>query len=382
MKKIKCFLILILLPLIILPFMSSSSIDETEYDEDVLDQATIDYVSLVDETISIHYNIDIDDENFDILNTDYKDYFYYSIEESFTNLNESLSNDEVKYLDELAKTNTDIEYFVYYLNNPNELNDDSNTENIMLTTLNTLNTSIKSISTLSLSIPGLSYSATKVIEVAYSSMLKILKMFLPTKVKLALAIVAVSAISIVIIVNWDKIKPYVDNILNYFVSACTKLKEKLTTLFESIKFNAYISNLKKINAPTTGEETNEEENKLIYDISKEKDLTNKISMAKELTEKEQENYFWVYNISGNFPISIYPKVFNFDEMSEILNSDFIPNCLTYNEYDAIDILKTVNISGYIVNDPAGLHHYHIIKESSSQRIKNILNMVYHSFYVV
>lgn len=125
----------------------------------------------------------------------------------------------------------------------------------------TLSTAVAAIGSLLLA-QGLNTASVVTIKGSFSTVLAAIKaIFIPTWVKVALVSAAVIAITVVVVVNWNKIKPVFNDIVNIFANNAKSLASTVRSVFNRIRSNALSSAIEAAQAKVF---TNE----IIFEMSK------------------------------------------------------------------------------------------------------------------
>ncbi len=156
---------------------------------------------------------------------------YTALIESITNIFNDLNEEEYEIFKELAQDDSNIYDMIDMIENGFELDSNSLSPSNNIIKMSAGVTSIASI----LTAQGVSSAAIIAIKGAFNSMIATLKAFFaPNSVKGAIVTASILVISSVVIINWNKIKPVFNNIVNIFASNAKKLANTVTKVFNNI----------------------------------------------------------------------------------------------------------------------------------------------------
>lgn len=163
-----------------------------------------------------------------------------TMKEAILNIYDDMSEDEIAVLKDLANDDEDVSNLVALLENGfDEEVLDTETEAECSSVSNGKVVKLAAgVSALGacLAGAGLSGASIAAIKGAFSAMLTALKLwFTPTVIKAAIAVAAILVITVVIIVNWDKVEAIFNAIVDFFVQAAGKIasfvKNAMTTIY-------------------------------------------------------------------------------------------------------------------------------------------------------
>lgn len=163
-----------------------------------------------------------------------------TMKEAILNIYDDMSEDEIAVLKDLANDDEDVSNLVTLLENGfDEEVLDTETEAECSSVSNgkvvKLAAGVAALGAC-LAGAGLSGASIAAIKGAFSAMLTALKLwFTPTVIKAAIAVAAILVITVVIIVNWDKVEAIFNAIVDFFVQAAGKIasfvKNAMTTIY-------------------------------------------------------------------------------------------------------------------------------------------------------
>lgn len=173
---------------------------------------------------------------------------YKSLTSSISEIFNDLSAEEYNVFQSLAKDNSDIAKMLVMIENNfeetiNLVN--SNKNRIKTSNVITLSSGVLAIEDI-LRAQQVCTSAIISIKGAFNSMISSLKaFFVPNALKTVIITTSILVISSVVIINWDKIKPVFNKIVNIFINNAKKLANTVTKVFNSIYQTAVKTELKK-----------------------------------------------------------------------------------------------------------------------------------------
>lgn len=202
------------------------------------DYVDIEYFSNLEEsskkTIDSIQTLCFSNKKEDTTNTDNEQYF--ALTKSITNIFEDLNAEEYNIFKELAEQDSDISNMLEMIENGFESN---SYESLSLTDKKSnivkLSQGVMTIASI-LSGQNVCTAAIVAIKGAFNSMLATLKaFFIPNSVKGVIVTTSILVIATVVVVNWNKIKPIFNQIVNVFVDNSKKLANTVMSVFNQIK---------------------------------------------------------------------------------------------------------------------------------------------------
>lgn len=179
----------------------------------------------------------IDEETLNIDNEQYT-----ALTKSITNIFDDLSSEEYDVFKSLAEDDEDVNNMLEMIEN-----DFASDSYEPLSTINKENNIVK-LSTGLMTIASIlgtqrvCNAAIVAIKGAFNSMISTLKaFFVPNAVKCVIVTTSILVISTVVIVNWNKIKPVFNQIVNVFVNNAKNLASTVINVFNQIKNIAFSS---------------------------------------------------------------------------------------------------------------------------------------------
>lgn len=265
MKKfIKLFCCVVLLIVCIIGFSSCNSIncvqEDSTLNEDLVDtivQLALDETDIrLDDYIDINYfsnlqtstkemvdsirTLSLSSEQNEIL--DVEDEQYIALTDSITNIFSDLSTEEYNVFKMLANDDADIANMIQMIENNFELSyDETLSSEVKNDNIVKLSAGVLTITTI---LSGQEVCETAIIAIkgAFNSMIAALKsFFVPNSVKGIIITASILVIATVVIVNWNKIKPVFNQIVNVFVDNAKKLANTVTKVFNNIFQLAVVS---------------------------------------------------------------------------------------------------------------------------------------------
>lgn len=167
---------------------------------------------------------------------------YYELTSSINNIFSELTDEEYDAIKTMAEQDEDIAEMLEMIESDFENYDYTvdNDTTISATGIMLTSTAVATIGSILLS-QGVNSAAVVAIKGAFNTMIATLKaFFLTNTVKAVIITAAILVIATVVIVNWNKIKPVFNKIVNIFVDNAKKLAATVTKVFNSI-FNKAIS---------------------------------------------------------------------------------------------------------------------------------------------
>lgn len=184
-----------------------------------------------------------DEEIYDEISFDEEQ--YYALTESITDIFSELTIEEYEGFETLAEDDEDIREMLTMVENGFEEYDESSQVSYEVATSNVvkLSAAVMTIGSI-LSGQQVCQAAIIAIKGAFNSMVATLKaFFVPTSVKAVIVTAAILVLTTVVIVNWNKIKPVFNQIVNVFVDNAKKLATNVRSVFNSIYKNAIKSSV-------------------------------------------------------------------------------------------------------------------------------------------
>lgn len=172
---------------------------------------------------------------------------YLALADSITNIFDDLSSEEYEVFKTLAEEDTEIAEMLELVENGFEI--PSNAE---LCSSNTANNVIKlsaGVMTIGTILSGQQVCQAGIVAIkgAFNSMIATLKaFFVPNVVKGVIITAAILVIATVVVVNWNKIEPVFNQIVNVFVDNAKKLASTVANVFNSIYQTATKSKSKDV----------------------------------------------------------------------------------------------------------------------------------------
>lgn len=167
---------------------------------------------------------------------------YTALTKSITNIFDDLSSEEYDVFKSLAEDDEDVNNMLEMIEN-----DFASDSYESLSTINKKNNIVK-LSTGLMTIASIlgtqrvCNAAIVAIKGAFNSMISTLKaFFVPNAVKCVIVTTSILVISTVVIVNWNKIKPVFNQIVNVFVNNAKNLASTVINVFNQIKNIAFSS---------------------------------------------------------------------------------------------------------------------------------------------
>lgn len=143
---------------------------------------------------------------------------------------DDLSSDDIDFIQELSKTDEDVQSLLTLVENGFNVNELSNINNTI-----ELSMSISVGLNQLLSSAQLTTAAITTINGAFSAMLAAFKLVLtPNVIKIAVAVAAILVITAVVVYNWNKIQPVFQDIINLFVSAAESFGNSIANVFDQV----------------------------------------------------------------------------------------------------------------------------------------------------
>lgn len=178
--------------------------------------------------------LDIDDEQ------------YIALTNSITNIFKDLSTEEYEVFKTLADDDTDIADMLQMIENGFDLSTNEALSSVVKNAnIVKLSAGVMTITTI-LSGQEVCTAAIIAIKGAFNSMIATLKaFFVPNTVKGIIITAAILVIATVVVVNWNKIKPVFNQIVNVFVDNAKKLASTVTRVFNNIYQTAKTSEKSK-----------------------------------------------------------------------------------------------------------------------------------------
>ncbi len=211
------------------------ALDETDIRlEDYVD---IEYFSNLEESsktlIDSIQTLSFSSENEDTVNIDNEQ--YTALTESITSIFDDLSAEEYDVFKELAEQDSDIGDMLEMIENGFESNFyESLSSNDKKSNIVKLSAGVMTIASI-LSGQRVCTAAIVAIKGAFNSMLATLKaFFVPNTVKGVIVTASILVIATVVVVNWNKIKPVFNQIVNVFVDNAKKLANTVKSVFNQI----------------------------------------------------------------------------------------------------------------------------------------------------
>lgn len=175
-----------------------------------------------------------DEEIYDEISFDEEQ--YYALTESITGIFSELTTEEYEVFETLAEDDEDIREMLTMVENGFEEYDESSQVSYEVATSNVvkLSAAVMTIGSI-LSGQQVCQAAIIAIKGAFNSMVATLKaFFVPTSVKAVIVTAAILVLTTVVIVNWNKIKPVFNQIVNVFVDNAKKLATTVRNVFNTI----------------------------------------------------------------------------------------------------------------------------------------------------
>lgn len=169
----------------------------------------------------------------DVFNNKNIDELQYNVlTESISNVFNDLSEEEYEVFKTLAEEDPDISNMLDLVES--DFNDDNINSTTKTSNVITLAAGVATIGTI-LSAQQVCSTAIVTIKGAFNSMVATLKaFFVPNSLKSVIVTASILVISTVVIINWNKIKPVFNKIINVFVDNAKKLATTVTKVFNSI----------------------------------------------------------------------------------------------------------------------------------------------------
>ena len=257
-KIIKLFACSILFVLCSIGMTSSDkNIKSVESSDELIDSivnlALEDAEFKIDDYVDINYFVNLKEstsmlvDNIQFLSTkvedeqvsdDIDEIQYETLTTSITNIFDNLSYEEYDVFKTLARDDSDIAEMLELIEcdfETKSIFNESNSNTIKTANIVTLSTGVLEIGSI-LSMQNVCSAAIVAIKGAFNSMIATLKaFFVPNSVKAVVITASILIISTVVIVNWNKIKPVFNQIVDIFVNNAKKLASTVTRVFSSIK---------------------------------------------------------------------------------------------------------------------------------------------------
>ncbi len=212
------------------------ALDDTEIRlEDYVD---IEYFSNLEESSKTLINsiqrLSFSSKKEDTVNID--DEQYTALTKSITNIFDDLNTEEYNVFKELAEQDSDINNMLEMIENRFESNSyESLSSADKKNHIVKLSAGVMTIASI-LSGQNVCKAAIVAIKGAFNSMLATLKaFFIPNTVKGVIVTASILVIATVVVVNWNKIKPVFNQIVNIFVDNAKKLANTVMSVFDQIK---------------------------------------------------------------------------------------------------------------------------------------------------
>ncbi len=244
--KMKRFLMFIIVVISVVGLSASQlnnsvqmqEVSEFDYIGDILDELD----SSLEDIIDIDAFTILNDQTFNsgVIDLSYSenmtidDYQYEQLSNSIMAIFDDLDSDTIDYLNELASEDNDMYNLLTLIENGFSENNDykvSSFESIIeMSTAYTYN-----LQYLLQSLMKLSTAAIITIKGAYSALVTTIQAwYIPLKVKIAVATAAVLAITAVVVINWNKVKPYMENLIAIFVDVAGEIVKQIKDVFQKI----------------------------------------------------------------------------------------------------------------------------------------------------
>ncbi len=215
------------------------ALDDAEFKID--DYVDINYfVNLQESTSMMVDNIQLlstNVENEQISNQDIDEIQYETLTTSIINIFDDLSNEEYKVFKTLGEDDSDIAKMLELIEcdfETKSIVNEYNSNTVKTTNIVTLSAGVLEIGTI-LSMQNVCSAAIVAIKGAFNSMIATLKaFFIPNSVKAIVITASILVLSTVVIVNWNKIKPVFNQIVDIFVNNAKKLAITVSKVFDSI----------------------------------------------------------------------------------------------------------------------------------------------------
>ena len=176
-------------------------------------------------------------ENEQISNQDIDEIQYETLTTSIINIFDDLTDEEYKVFKTLGEDDSDIAEMLELIEcdfETKSIVNESNSSTIKAANIVTLSTGVLEIGTI-LSMQNVCSAAIVAIKGAFNSMIATIKaFFIPNSVKAIVITASILVISTVVIVNWNKIKPVFNQIVNIFLANGKKLANTVRTVFNQI----------------------------------------------------------------------------------------------------------------------------------------------------
>lgn len=277
-----------------------------------------------------------------------------TMKEAILDIYDDMSDEEKEILKEMATEDKEISNLVELLENKFE--DDIIQENAECGKLSNNKVSKLSAGLAALGSclagVGLNSTAIAAIKGAFSAMLTALKLwFTPTVVKAAIAVAAILVITVVIVVNWDKVEGIFDAIVDFFVESAGKIaafvKNAMTTIYNKA-IESTIVLYKWVDGIKVG---------FRY-------LTR--ALADKLSNQlDRGKYLIVLDIKGGQPIQCSTKIYTKKQTMAQLKLDNTLSCYTPKSNDAYIVLRDAFPTFSVTHSEIGANkgwqfsHYHV-----------------------
>lgn len=299
-----------------------------------------------------------------------------TMKEAILNIYDDMSEDEVAVLKDLANEDEDVSNLVALLENGFEddvLDTETEAECSSLSNgkVVKLSAGVAALGAC-LAGAGLSGASIAAIKGAFSAMLAALKLwFTPTVIKAAIAVAAILVITVVIIVNWDKVEAIFNAIVDFFVQAAGKIasfvQKAMTTIYNKA-IDSTIVCYKWIDGLKVG---------FRY-------LTQALA-SKLMNELSREKYLLVLDIHGGQPIQCSTKIYTKKQTMAKLKLDYSLSCYTPRSDDAYKVLRDAFPEHSVTHAERGtgegwqFRHYHVQTFNKETNQKDKLGNI-HSLY--
>lgn len=236
MKKINRFIIFaLLLSIFILCLISSNFNKET----DLIDDSLCESFNKIDEYIDVGFfsNLSLYDKESlktsSINSNDIECIQKTKLEESIKDIYLKLTIEEINILKELSYEDYEIKNMLDLI--------DSNFDESKFDLTSPASSSEIVLNSLLLS-SGLTKTVVIVMQGAYKTLTTTVKaFFIPNVLKIAIISASILTLTSIIIINWNKIKPIFNNIVNIFLNSAKKLKSSVSKVFNGI-YNMALNN--------------------------------------------------------------------------------------------------------------------------------------------